>query len=493
MISIVLLVAPLSLAALLYSLLFNQFYVGFLNDDALYIGAARSLLQGHYQALWTPGHPPLNAPVPGFPLFLMPWVALAGAHLSWLRLVPIVSTLISGYLLWLFAKRWLSPTLAAFVMSLFLFNPTTLRYSTLLVAEPTFLCIVLLVLLVLPQKADDSNLGPCIGAGLLLGWAALFRPEGVLLIIAAGVVLIYERRWRLLAEFLVPAAITWGGVMFLNYTTAHHANGYVSMLAASSPVSSPTLWLNSLWKTLRGFIVGGLWGVPFSQQGFYANVLVPFLIIASSIFIARGFARARMENTPHRTVLGIVSLFILLYLVMHSFWLTLDLRYSFPLIPFLTLFLIKGIRIHGFSVRKGSALLAMGLVLSIVLGDLTALVQASPKHKSSIYRRPAAALDWMRNYIPAGSCILTDKPEYFYLENQVLGLPIPEFNTEPELYAWLRRNHIPFAVVVRQELINRHRMDLWIRAEKVFAGAPMHYKVTYDNPDERIMIYEIKS
>ncbi len=75
-------------AALLYTRMFSLCDVGQINDDAMYIIGAQSLMQGHYVALDQPIHSPLPLYPPGFPLFLVPFVALIGTHWSLLNSSP---------------------------------------------------------------------------------------------------------------------------------------------------------------------------------------------------------------------------------------------------------------------------------------------------------------------------------------------------------------------------------------------------------------------
>ena len=70
----------LALAAALYLAYLPRFYVGFFNDDARFILAAQSLLQGGYRRLAAPEHPPLNLIFPGYPFLLTLFVKLTEPH-----------------------------------------------------------------------------------------------------------------------------------------------------------------------------------------------------------------------------------------------------------------------------------------------------------------------------------------------------------------------------------------------------------------------------
>ena len=67
--------------------------MGHFQADARTILAAKALLLGSYSDLQLPGRPPLNFPLPGFPLFLVPFVALLSSCVACLKIIPMMFTL----------------------------------------------------------------------------------------------------------------------------------------------------------------------------------------------------------------------------------------------------------------------------------------------------------------------------------------------------------------------------------------------------------------
>src|SRR5437667_20601 len=132
-------------AGLLYGIHSRSHFVGFFGDDARDLLAAQSMVHGGYFNLQDFDHPPLNFPLPGFPLLLAPFVALVQPHWAWMKALPIAATLVSGLLFWSLLEGWVGRRTRVLLVLLFLFNPTTLILSSLLIADTFFICLMLAV------------------------------------------------------------------------------------------------------------------------------------------------------------------------------------------------------------------------------------------------------------------------------------------------------------------------------------------------------------
>jgi hypothetical protein len=64
-------------AGAVYLYLSPRTYIGWTNDDAMYVLAARSLATGQYVFLNLPNHPPNTLFFPGLPVFLLPFVLIS--------------------------------------------------------------------------------------------------------------------------------------------------------------------------------------------------------------------------------------------------------------------------------------------------------------------------------------------------------------------------------------------------------------------------------
>src|SRR6185437_13818159 len=114
---------PLGIALVFYVRVLPRYPVGYAFDDALYILAAKSLLLGRYVDLRVPSAPPLTDPLPGFPAVLAPWVAVVHARWEWLKLLPLLMTLLAGMGVWKLGRLWFSPEESVILTALFALNP----------------------------------------------------------------------------------------------------------------------------------------------------------------------------------------------------------------------------------------------------------------------------------------------------------------------------------------------------------------------------------
>src|SRR5687767_12968086 len=87
--------ALLVVAAAAYLAFLPNYYVGEFGDDAVYVEAALSLLQGRYVSLSHPDTPPLIQFPPGYPLFLIPFVKMASGHWAILKITSMCLMLLN--------------------------------------------------------------------------------------------------------------------------------------------------------------------------------------------------------------------------------------------------------------------------------------------------------------------------------------------------------------------------------------------------------------
>lgn len=96
-------------------------------------------------------HPPL------FPLTLTLAFVLFGEHEWVARLVPILATLASVLLLWIFVRDHWGPRAATFTAALFAATPMVLSYGRMVNFEPCTLPLMLLALIALARQHGPSN------------------------------------------------------------------------------------------------------------------------------------------------------------------------------------------------------------------------------------------------------------------------------------------------------------------------------------------------
>jgi len=155
-------------------------------DSWAYMTGAASLVRGEGYLRYA-GGPQVLYP-PGYSLAIaLPLMVLGDAEVA-ARLVSLVLSTASIALLWLVARRFLSPHWAAGAAVLFAALPLRVKLSTMVWSESSYLFFVLLGFLALWKWYEQKRAIWPAATGLALGEAYLIRPEavGVLVIALLG-------------------------------------------------------------------------------------------------------------------------------------------------------------------------------------------------------------------------------------------------------------------------------------------------------------------
>jgi hypothetical protein len=282
----------LLLAALLYSLQLNRHYMGFLSDDGNYIVGARSILHGSYREMNRPEAPAQTLFLPGFSLFLSPFVAAIDRRWASLQAVPIGLLLLSVLLLWRLFKDRLSLPERALAVLLFAVNPVVVNLSTLLLAEGWYLVLSLWILIRLDVLLKrDAESPEWIWLGILLGWATLTRPEGISLAAAIALIAITPRYRRRVLGMLAPALIMWSAWLARNYSLTHHVSDYVFVFHWDI---RPLDLLLHLWRVLDTLFVQWAGLVPPDIPFAFERLLHPAALLVGVCLTGLGAVRSSL-------------------------------------------------------------------------------------------------------------------------------------------------------------------------------------------------------
>lgn len=126
-----------------------SYHVGSFDDDGQYIALARALANGQgFVDTSLPGNPADPNRVPGYPLLLVPFVALFPDTMLPLRLLSGVLWLVCFPLLWHWlGLRGLGRGTRLAVLALFALSPVAATFATMVMAEMPFLVILLAMLI----------------------------------------------------------------------------------------------------------------------------------------------------------------------------------------------------------------------------------------------------------------------------------------------------------------------------------------------------------
>lgn len=124
------LIIVLALSAISCYLGSNYFYVGFFNDDTVNISLARSLLSGSgYRDIFIPDAPPHRQFPPGFPLMLVPLLALFPHSFIPLKILVIFFSLCSITALYVLFREKMHPSLFPLFLFLCALNTVIVHFS----------------------------------------------------------------------------------------------------------------------------------------------------------------------------------------------------------------------------------------------------------------------------------------------------------------------------------------------------------------------------
>lgn len=279
----------IGLAAMLGYLLLlpHPYLAGAYGDDASYVMLARALAHGiGYRSTWLPGSPVHVQYPPGLPAVLSVAWALGGGPRTVMWTARLLDVLLVGTtagLLWRVARRrvGVGPHYAALFAIGPFFLDSALQYFGLALAEPWFMALWAVALLMAYRSDEDDGAGAL--AGVALGLAALFRTQALVLLpaLAVGVGLRTKRVRPAslalgagLAPVLAVAVVRW------------------AMLRATGPASGQTSYLSDLLAHAGGSLAGLPSNVWFNVRGYtllfslYTSFWLPLGVLLVAAFAA---------------------------------------------------------------------------------------------------------------------------------------------------------------------------------------------------------------
>ncbi len=154
-----------------------------ISDDRDYHAIALSLLNGGGFSL--DGN--LTAyRLPGYPLFLTAIYTAAGVSPLPVRLCQALLDVLSCFMVFLLGRRLLGERPARIAAALYAVFPLCILYVTTLMSETVFTALLLLFLLLLPDRPEQR--GRLVWAGIAAGCAVLFRTTALILPLAVAVI-----------------------------------------------------------------------------------------------------------------------------------------------------------------------------------------------------------------------------------------------------------------------------------------------------------------
>lgn len=181
--------------------------IGVFHDDAVYMLIAKALAEGQgFVNPHLPGAPAAIHYPPLFPLLLAGVLKLAPSFAEGLAWVKFVNPLLlagAAYGMTLAIQQWfdLSPRISAAVVIAATVSLSMLVITNVLLSEPMFVALFAPTVLVTERLRHRSDLWAIIAAALLAAALILTRTVGIVVVASAALVLVMDRRWRVLLPY----------------------------------------------------------------------------------------------------------------------------------------------------------------------------------------------------------------------------------------------------------------------------------------------------
>jgi len=480
----------LALAAGLYAFYLPAYFVGYFNDDALYLVGAKSLLQGRFVYLYRLHQPPINLILPGFPLILAPFVLTFGSHWAWYKFISVILTMGVALMTWKLFDGWIAPFPRIGLLALASWNPVAALYSGTVMSEPCYTFAVIGAFLLYKNLLNQPDRWIWkLSLGLCLAWASLIRPIGVVLLVAVAAGLAYEKRWRTLEQTFAIALPLWLAVMFRNYRLTHTVTAYFALRPSDLSASSPWVsWLGSFYKladALFANLVLGWWG---SGTGSWGHIAHTAIILLGGTLLLRGLIRFSNNSEIQEGMTLAMACFVFLHLWTHSFWSAFDCRYLLPVLPFVLAGCVAGLQGSPKKKIVGPVLFSLLIVLYACRHAMA--FQEIWIHPSPVRQLPRQTLLWIQN-LPGKEIIETARPATVYLYTAHLAETTPNLENTDLFHYWRLKTGISYIFYQDEPLLVAQRAVLWQGTMDWVRRHPKHYELIYQNISESTVVYHV--
>ncbi len=484
-----------TLASLLYLATARRFYVGYFSDDARDILAAKSLLQGVYGNLQLPNNPPLNFPLPGFPILLTPFVALLAPHWAWLKVLPIFLTLACLFGVYTLYRRCLSDRAMGALLLLCAFNPTTLAFSSQVIADSSYLLACLMTFWLITQEESVSH---ALQLAIVASLAAIIRPEGILLVLSLACGVVYARRWLSFAS-VAMAGVLWLAILFGNHLRTGSVSGYLTFLNETLPFLSqgPRLLFQNGYQLLKTLVLDVLLGLSIEPHTLWQRIVTDSAIIAGTAMMAGGLSRwLNSPKTP--PALGMaLGIYGLLHLGVHTVWLAVDPHYLWPLLPFAAFFLIFSIDQIKNPRIKAASVLCMALAVIALYGRQMVYAIEQTVRIPVENSLPRETFEWVTLHTSQDAYVLTPHAASLTLyTNRYSTAYVGGVDPDHFRFLLLESNITyvltsPFSFLHVRTTPTHDPQHTWTRIETYVQEDAASYEPLYHNESEQTAIYRV--
>lgn len=447
--------AIVGLTLVLYVLAVNWslYYWG---DDAHYMIVAKAISSGDgLRDILFPGEPAFAYPAPLFPALLAPLVAVFGFALTAPKILVLLAAVAAVYCSYRLFRCYVEEPTALAMTVMTAVSPQLVSFSHQVMTEVPYLLMSLAALLWIGRYAAPATpwLSPAfaVTTALLLA-AILTRSVGFALLGAALVYMVLEGgadRALRVRKVAAIALLCGAGWLAVNYSTLGRIP-YVSEFregTSSQPGAEDAQLVERLRANLDGYADAVPEVVLYELFHHPVGAVSALLLLCTGIGFAGAMLRRRSAVEYY---VAFCAVLLLAYPPSNPGNLR---RYLVPLIPFIILYFVLGVRYAadgaGKALRRRDGRtpslagrlpevpawgVAIAVVALLTAANLVATARASILHvrpEMFDYRRFGefeshwAMARWARSHIPPGSVVATPQPYafYFWSRLQVTWLP----------------------------------------------------------------------
>ena len=416
---------------ILYSLALNA-NLSTNGDDSRYILISRAFLEkgvlnqiffsdlivstGHYFML---------------PLLLLPFSFSENFIL--MKLIPLLSTILSIFALNEFLKGIVKDTHRKMILILYVVNPWVIEYSGLILTEMPYILFSLCTLTFFKKYLDNGKNLYLLLSIIFLGFSLYTRPFGLAFLPAFFLFFLIRKRWKELVFFFAV-------ILIITIPILYNAMGLFS--AYSKDFIKKQQYYSFEYKEAKGPEI--MYRIGYNFLAYTGNYLPDIM--------ARPVVSRINPRLPDRTInpffplkflmgtllggiilIGFIKTFrakMYLYHLYLFFHIMINLvinvyvaRYIFSLLPFILLFLFEGInhKTDMASGREGRRFFGRekfihGLFLFFfsvsIIGTIGEIVNARTGYVSPEVKVFVECNDWVKDNTPRSSIVLSRKPTY---------------------------------------------------------------------------------
>ena len=410
-------------------------------DDALYIILARSLLGGSYRDLYRVGTPLHSLYPPGYPAELALWGGVFGFRFDAIVLFSVLCSVLALFLIWKVADRFLGPWLALAVLAPIAVNPMLLEAAGNVASEAPYLMLTVVALWLSTRKTgpDRPGRGRFVLIGSIALLASITRAAGVALLGGLLLEWLFERRWVSVVVFGSLSVVVFAGWLSFSGRVSREvgAKSYVTTMVTTAdgspaeakpkavgPVAVAAAWTRRIYSNARYYATNGApWAlaVPTIPGTVVDNLL------STLILLGAGITGVAVMVGWWRTA----SLYILVYVGVLLLYAWQQPRFFMPIVPFVIVACIAGMSWWAARWRwKPLRVLLPGLISVALFGSGcvrsgAAVNRLARCDRSGDLPDPTCmrldqrswfqAIRYIREHIPAGTVLLSAKPEPLFV------------------------------------------------------------------------------